>query len=155
MLISGNVVTCSYPADNRVNVRTRLEPRRFVVHSQRDLAVSPLDPISIQRRPRIRRGQLLVSAYDLDRQRYRRFYVDSMRSLRVSTLPLMRIGVYDFFESEPRFIGGLLTDSRSDMDHARQVLKTLNAWLYDQNTGQVARLFPVIPPTNATTWRPV
>ncbi len=150
VFVPGNVVLCSYPSDNRINARTRLEPRRIVVRRERDLHFSPLDPISIQRRPRIRRGQLLIHAYDLDRCSYRKFYFDSMRSLRVSTQPLMQIGVYDFFDSEPRFIGRLLTDSRADMAHAREVLKNLNNWLYEQDTGQVARLFPV--PTE-TTWR--
>jgi len=150
MFVSGSVLHCSYPTDNRVGAKTRLEPRRIVVRSERDLRELPLDPVTLRLRPKVRRGQLLIVGYDLDRRRTRKFYFDSMRSLRVSDRPLMRLGIYSAFgEDEPRLFGGPLTDCRADQEHARRVIEALNRWLYEQGTGKCAGLFPLVAKARA------
>jgi predicted DNA-binding transcriptional regulator YafY len=150
MFVSGSVLSCSYPSDNRVGAITRLETRRIVLRYERDLRQSPLDPVTLRLRPKVRRGQLLIVGYDLDRRAMRRFYVDSMRGLRVSDQPLMRLGIYSALgDDEPRLFGQPLTDCRADQEHARRVIESLNRWLYERGTGQVAGLFPLMAKARA------
>ena len=150
MFEQGSVLTFSYPSVNRVGAKTRLETRRLVIEGERDLRQKPLSVISIVRRPTLRRGPLLLWGFDLDRQRPRKFYFDSIRSLRISDQPLMRLGIYDALGlTEPVYFDKPLTDSRADMEHARRVIEHMNQLFIDRGTGQIVRLFPLIKKARA------
>jgi hypothetical protein len=145
MFGEGNVVIFSYPEDNRVGVKTRLNPRRIVVRKERDLRESPLESRTIKLDPNRRRGQLLITGFDIDRQRVRRFYFDSMRSLKVSDQPLMRLGLYDpLVENDvPQLFGSLWTDSRADQAEVRRMIRLVNDWLADRQSTYCIGLFPL------------
>ncbi|MDX1964136.1 MAG: hypothetical protein SFX18_13365 [Pirellulales bacterium] len=144
MFSVGSVLNFSYPAVNRMGKLTRLASRRVVIRSIRDLDDRPLDPRTVRLRPDLRRGRLLIQAVDLERQEWRQFYFDSMRSVRVCQVPLVRIGVYDPTGSHgPRLMGPILTDSRADQARAMECIARMNQWLRHAGRGEVARLFAV------------
>ena len=144
MFSAGNVLSFSYPADNRIGVKTRLSKRRIVVKTERDLVILPLDSQTVKLDPWRRRGQILVAGFDLDKQVWRRFYADSMRSVKVSDQPLMRLGLYDpLAESVPFLYGRPWTDSKSDQAEVKRLIKMANQWLIDHGRGQVVGLFPI------------
>lgn len=145
MFASGNVLIFSYPTDNRIGARTRLATRRVVVHNERDLRIKPLEPVTIKLDPNRRRGQLLISAFDISLQRWRRFYYDSMRSIKISEQPLMRLGMYDTLsDREPRLFGRLWTDTRDDQAEVKRLIKLANQWLADHGSGECVGLFPLV-----------
>lgn len=81
----GSVYSFLYPRHNFHGVVSSLEPRRVLVTAVRDLREAPLDTQTFDLQPLLRRGRLLVFGQDLDRNNAERsFYVDSMRSLKLS-----------------------------------------------------------------------
>lgn len=145
MFSAGNVISFSYPTDNRIGVKTRLARRRVVVKSERDLAEQPLETSTIRLDPWRRRGQLLVTGFDLDKQRWRKFYFEPMRTIQVSDQPLMRLGIYDpLADEEPHLYGRPWTDSRADQAEVKRLIKLANQWLIDQNLGKCVSLFPIL-----------
>jgi hypothetical protein len=145
MFSTGNVLSFSYPTDNRIGVRTRLASRRIVVRAERDLRLAPLEPVTIKLDPARRRGQLLVAGFDIDRQRWRRFYFDSMRSIKISEQPLTRLGMFDSLsDREPRLFGRLFTDSRADQAEVKRLIELANRWLADHGSSECVGLFPLV-----------
>lgn len=74
----GQVLEFEYPRHNYHQVPSKLERRRLLVQRIRDLAASPLEPLTVQLDPLKRRGRLLVTGHDLDKRAERSFYLDSM-----------------------------------------------------------------------------
>lgn len=70
-----------YPRHNFHGVLSRLEPRRLRVEEIRDIRKVPLAIVTVDLQPLLRRGRLLVTGWDLDKQEERSFYADSMKSL--------------------------------------------------------------------------
>lgn len=123
LLFPGNVVSFSYPSDNRTMARARYARRRVVIERVRDLAREPLDPLTTWLDPWLRRGRRLVVGHDLDRQARRSFYVDSMRLIRPLDLPLFRLGAYDPLEPGPiEWCGPVLSDSPAELAVLRRAL---------------------------------
>lgn len=74
----GQVLEFDYPRHNYHLVRSGLERRRLLVEKVRDLSAEPLDQVTIQLDPELRRGRLLVTGQDLDKRAERSFYLESM-----------------------------------------------------------------------------
>ena len=70
-----------YPRHNFHGVKTHFERRRIVVTDVRDLMQQPLDPMTGDEQPLLRRGRYLVTGQDLDKHAERSFYVDSMANV--------------------------------------------------------------------------
>jgi hypothetical protein len=83
LLFPGSLVQFSYPRHNFKHVRrTARELRRVRVTAVRDLRDEPLDGDTPMFEPKLARGTILVTGYDLDRHAERSFYVESMNELR-------------------------------------------------------------------------
>jgi len=78
----GSQITFDYPRHNIHFVVSKLEHRRMEVDEVRVLKESPLDPITLEIQPLLRRGHTLVSGIDLDKHERRSFYLESMREIR-------------------------------------------------------------------------
>ena len=120
-----SVVEFFYPAANYRGARFRWERRRLLVEKVRDLTAEPLDPMTVQLDPELRRGRVLVTGQDLDRLGERSFYVDSMRNVRqiehdgsLDTLPVA------FGRPEGTVRVSELPDPRSGFCEAYNALKT-------------------------------
>ena len=123
-LFPGNVVSFSYPTDNRVQARTRLTPRRLLVERVRDLDREPLDPFTLWLDPWLRRGRHLVIGHDLDRQARRCYYLDSARSLRLIDEPVYRLGTYDRVDGTGVLLRGpVFLDSLEDLAAMRRIMR--------------------------------
>lgn len=81
----GNRCDFDYPRHNFHEVLSRYERRRIVVKDVRDMSAVPIDPVTVQLQPLLRRGRWLVTGDDLDRGVERSFYVESMRDVRASS----------------------------------------------------------------------
>jgi hypothetical protein len=121
----GNVLTFSYPTDNRFRVRTRLTRRRLWVESVRDCERDPVDPLTTWLNPWLRRGRYLLHGYDLDLRRRRSFYLNSARSVRRIEIPVFRLGHYDPLDlsASVELAGPVFTDSAEDLQLARDVIE--------------------------------
>lgn len=67
-----------YPKHNFHGVGTPLETRRIRVTDVRDLVARPLDPITAQQQPLLRRDRWLITGIDLEHGQERSFYLGSM-----------------------------------------------------------------------------
>lgn len=76
----GECYSFEYPRHNFHGVRSHFETRRIRVTSVRDVWASPLDRVTIELQPILRRGRLLITGEDLDKHAERSFYVDSIRN---------------------------------------------------------------------------
>lgn len=102
LLRAGSVVSFLYPAANFSTVRRpKMERRRLRVDRVRLLDDNPLDSFTLEAEPDLRRGQTLITGYDLDKQAERSFYAESMREVRECI-------AYDL---EPHIVELLETDS--------------------------------------------
>ncbi len=81
LIAPGSLVEFRYPAANCHGVLPRWERRRLRIQKVRDIRAEPLDPFTLAVSPALRRGQLLVTGLDLDKQAERSFYLDSMADL--------------------------------------------------------------------------
>lgn len=75
----GECYSFEYPRHNFHGVLSHFETRRIRVTSIRDVWASPLDRVTIELQPILRRGRLLITGEDLDKHAERSFYVDSIR----------------------------------------------------------------------------
>lgn len=71
-----------YPRHNFYGVLSKMEPRRVLVTAVRDLEQQPLERITFDLQPLLKRSQWLVIGQDLDKQAERSFYVGSMRDIQ-------------------------------------------------------------------------
>jgi hypothetical protein len=93
MIEPGSQIELSYPDSTLVDSLARLVKRRVHVYRVRDLLAQPLTPDEFLRRPFIRRSRWLISGYDLDRQRYRQFYLGNSAEHRAPGL--LKVGLYE------------------------------------------------------------
>jgi len=71
-----------YPRHNFHGVLSQQEPRRVLVTAVRDLKEHPIERETFDTQPLLKRGRILVTGQDLDKQAERSFYVESMRQVR-------------------------------------------------------------------------
>lgn len=71
-----------YPRHNYRQLPTTAELRRIEVVSLRDVRREPLDPVTRQHNPLLKRGRWLVTGHDLDKDAERTFYLESMTNVR-------------------------------------------------------------------------
>lgn len=84
-----------YPKINYPNARPGLVQRRILVTKIRDLVVEPLDPLTLQLDPHVRRGRYLVIGRDYDRGgEERQFYANQMIGVAAS-LPRYSVVLID------------------------------------------------------------
>lgn len=93
MIEPGSRIELSYPDSTLVDSLAKLVLRRIHVYRVRDLLSEPLTPEEFLRRPYIRRSRWLVSGYDLDRKRYRQFYLGNSAEHRAPGL--LKVGLYE------------------------------------------------------------
>jgi hypothetical protein len=142
MFEKNSVLYFSYPSDNRIRRVTKLEPRRIVIQSVRDLIEQPLEERTIRLNKFLRRGQLLIRGFDLVKQRMRSFYVDSMRSIKESHRPLVRLGIYDpMSNAPPRLYGRPFTDSNDDRNELKWRMDMATMWLQENTPNMVVGVF--------------
>ena len=67
-----------YPRHNFHGIKSSFERRHVHVTEVRDLMERPLDPMTGEESPLLRRGQILITGQDLDKGLERSFYADSM-----------------------------------------------------------------------------
>lgn len=70
-----------FPRHNFHGVVSRSERRRVRIESVRDLKEQPIDNITFNIQPLLRRGRYLATGLDLDINEERSFYVKSMRDI--------------------------------------------------------------------------
>lgn len=80
----GQVIEFDYPAANYRNARRRMERRIALVSEIRNLAKQPLAPVTLQADPDLCRGVNLVTAFDLEKQANRKFYLESMENIALA-----------------------------------------------------------------------
>ena len=76
----GRAYRFDYPRHNFHGVLSKFEHRRVLVLEVRDLAAMPLDPVTCEMQPLLKRCRYLVTGQDLDRGQERSFYLDSIRA---------------------------------------------------------------------------
>lgn len=128
----GSVLEFTYPTDNRIRVSTRLVRRRLFIRSIRDCERQPIEAWAVRRRPDLRRGPLLLRGEDLHKHEWRQFYLSSARSVREISVRLQQLALYDpLRENVPlRWIGPIWTDSRSDLQQMRWVVRQFNEYAF-------------------------
>ena len=80
----GTVIEFEYPAANYAGVRQRLEHRRLRIDQVRELAAQPLEAVTINMDPLLRRGATLLTGMDLDKRAERSFYLESMQGVHLA-----------------------------------------------------------------------
>jgi hypothetical protein len=70
-----------FPRHNFHGVPSKMETRQFRCDSIRDLVQQPIERLTNEIQPLLRRGRFLVTGLDLDKQEERSFYVESMRDV--------------------------------------------------------------------------
>jgi hypothetical protein len=136
-----------YPTNNDIFATCRLEPRQVIIHRKRDLWLEPLSPISIERRPKKRRDRFLHYGLDYDKQAKRKYYEGSMRKLRYSDQPLLRLGIYSttFPDMQPALFGRVYLDTRKDQEEVKNYLREINRNMWLLGQGRAVALFPLTP----------
>lgn len=70
-----------YPRHNFHGVKSNLERRCIRLTAVRDLMQEPLDPMTGEEQPLLKRGQYLITGHDLNKGAERSFYLDSMANV--------------------------------------------------------------------------
>ena len=70
-----------FPCHNFHGVLSPLEKRRLKVESIRDLVAYPVERVTFDVQPLLRRGRYLATGLDLDKNEERSFYVESMQEI--------------------------------------------------------------------------
>ena len=78
----GRAYSFCYPRHNYRQLPTTTELRRIEVISIRDVRRNPLDPSTRPLNPLLKRGRWLVTGKDLDKDRERSFYLESMSNVQ-------------------------------------------------------------------------
>lgn len=76
LFVVGREVEFLYPSPNYPHVRLRMERKRCVVKSIRDLTLEPLDPLTLTIDPNRRRGRYLITMHDMKEDKEKQYYVD-------------------------------------------------------------------------------
>lgn len=76
----GMRIAFEYPRHNFRGVLSDFQRRRAKILSVRDLAAVPLDPVTVEIQPLLKRSRWLITGEDLDTGRERSFYVESIRN---------------------------------------------------------------------------
>lgn len=100
MIEPGSKIELSYPDSTLVDSIARLVKRRIHVYRVRDLLAEPLTPDEFLRRPFVRRSRWLISGYDLDRGRFRQFYLGN--SAEHEAPGLLKVGLYEPGAKRPK-----------------------------------------------------
>lgn len=120
----GACVEFRYPTDNRIRVSTRLHTRSFVIRSIRDLEARPLESVTLQIRPDVRRSRYLLTGHDLDCHDRRSFYTGSIRSAKRLDVSLFRLALVDPITEQPvNYSDTIYAGTRSDLALARATIK--------------------------------
>ena len=143
----GNVLSFSYPTDNRFMVRTRYVRRRLFVERVRDLERDPIDPYTLWSDPWRRRCRFLLIGQDLDLQQQRSFYLDSARCVRQVDVPVFRLGSFDPLDSGPvLFRGPVFTDAAEDLARMQRLMRRAYHLVEsDVEAHRVIGVFPIGP----------
>lgn len=72
-----------YPRHNFHGVLSQQELRRVLVEEVRDVTKNHLDQQTVDLQPLLRRGRLLITGLDLDKNQERSFYAESMQRVKV------------------------------------------------------------------------
>lgn len=80
-LVPGSAYSFLYPRHNFHGVLSKFEPRRLKVTDLRNLVEEPLESVTIEMQPLLRRGPTLVTGLDLDKHAERSFYLHSMKRI--------------------------------------------------------------------------
>lgn len=81
--LKGRIVAGLYPAANYYGVRLRYEPRRLLVESVRVIRHEPIEAETLELDPMLKRGRVLITGLDLDKNAERSFYLESFVGLSV------------------------------------------------------------------------
>jgi hypothetical protein len=142
MLRQGSGLRFDYPEANHQGLPPVLHKRRVIVEDVRDTQEKPLDPITIEVRPKLKRGRYLVVGYDIDKKAVRRFYLDSMVDITPFTLATLRLGIYDQLSDAPPELLGTTYVEHEEQGTLLHELDVLNEWLASEGNGLVAGIFP-------------
>ncbi|MEM6365838.1 MAG: hypothetical protein AAF745_15530, partial [Planctomycetota bacterium] len=77
MYAANTELKVTYPESTQVESQCDYRTRRIRIRDVRDLISDPLTPEEYFRRPLTRRSRFLVTAFDLDLNQWRRFYLGS------------------------------------------------------------------------------
>jgi hypothetical protein len=80
-MVPGRAYAFKFPRHNFHGVISRMEQRRILVERVRDLTKEPIDRVSFDLQPLLRRGRFLVTGLDLDINEERSFYTASMSEI--------------------------------------------------------------------------
>ena len=80
-VVPGRAYSFEYPRHNFHGVLSYMEHRRIEVEQIRDLVEDPIDAVTFEFQPLLKRSRYLVIGQDLDKHERRRFYLDSMKVL--------------------------------------------------------------------------
>jgi hypothetical protein len=80
-MVAGKYYRFMFPRHNFSGIVSRLEERYFRCDSIRDLRKQPIERITFEIQPLLRRGRFLVTGWDLDKQEERSFYCNSMQNI--------------------------------------------------------------------------
>jgi hypothetical protein len=84
----GHSYMFDFPRHNFFGVLSRLESRRLKVEKIRDLKSDPLDRVTVDIQPLLRRGRFMAIGEDLDTGEERSFYIESMRNITEIAAPI-------------------------------------------------------------------
>lgn len=121
----GRLLTFDYPERNLIETAPLWVTRTLLIESIVDTQRDPIDPLAIDCEPYRHRGRWLLTGVDLDLDRERSFYLESMRDFRADTW--RQLGLYDPCESEPPFYRqGKYPPTRNGIDFMREVIQGFN-----------------------------
>ena len=80
-MIVGKSYALKFPRHNFCGVLSPLEQRRIKVESIRDLVAEPIERVTFDIQPLLRRGRFMVTGLDLDKNVERSFHCESMKEI--------------------------------------------------------------------------
>lgn len=134
----GSVISFSYPRHNYHGIPQSFESRRLKIESIRSIGEQPLDPVTYDLNPLLKRGRTLVKGLDLDKGEERSFYVESMEDLKV----IPEHEVTDFKEHVVQLLD---EDSTPEIVFRGSALKALS-WMREWLRKPLGLTVAIVPP---------
>lgn len=117
-------IELTYPESTQVESKTTFRRRRVQIREVRDLISHPLTPEEFLRRPLTQRSRYLLTAFDLDTEQWRQFYLGSSKEHAANGR--LRIALYEPGEDKPtKVISRSFEPTRRDRIQLARTIKEL------------------------------
>lgn len=123
-------IELTYPESTQVESQTTFRRRRVQIREVRDLISQPLTPEEFLRRPLTHRSRYLLTAFDLDTEQWRQFYLGSSKEHAANGR--LKIALYKPGEAKPtKIISRAFEPTRRDRIQLARTIKALREKAHD------------------------